>query len=578
MAKREIIHIENLHKMYGNKEIFHEANASILENNIYGVIGANGAGKSTLFKIILGKEEQDDGVINLANFAKIGFIPQEDPFIEGDSVLDFLLRWTKVPDWEIKKQVNQFQIQDLVDKEVLSLSGGFRMRVKILSMILLNPNLILLDEPTNYLDLSTILLLENWIKSFKGTILLITHDREFIRQVSTAIMEVEQGQIKTFEGDLDTYLSKKELEREHNLKVNQNIDKKQAQLQSFVDRFGAKASKAKQAKSKEKNIERLEQEKSKVYVSNTKVRMFIPKVFTKNGLALRVENLAIGYKNKVISDEINLDINRGEKIAVLGDNGQGKSTLLKTLAGYLEVLDGKFKWTDSLNVGYFGQHIEQELPYEVNIYDYFRQKIAFEITDEQVKSTLGSFLFKKEDWTKLIGVLSGGEKSRLNLASVFLGSYDVLILDEPTNHLDVDTVEIMARSLQEFNGTVIFVSHDRTFVNILANVIWEVRDGKFSKYPGKYNEYLYNLDQRLNIDHSEKVKEQNIEVKNVSKNKELQKEIYKVKKELQSIERKISKIKKEDILVNTNASLELMKQEEMWVRVANYLDELQSKI
>jgi len=186
--------------------------------------------------------------------------------------------------------------------------------------------------------------------------------------------------------------------------------------------------------------------------------------------------------------------------------------------------------------------------------------------------------FDKVTQQKKTKEFSGGWRMRIALARALFICTTFLILDEPTNHLDVDTVEIMARSLQEFNGTVIFVSHDRTFVNILANVIWEVRDGKFSKYPGKYNEYLYNLDQRLNIDHSEKVKEQNIEVKNVSKNKELQKEIYKVKKELQSIERKISKIKKEDILVNTNASLELMKQEEMWVRVANYLDELQSKI
>ncbi len=583
MPQREAIHINNLDKAYGVKEIFSQASASILEGEIYGVIGRNGAGKSTLFRILLGQEELDLGEIELAPWVKIGHIPQEDPFVPGESIQAFLERWTGVPEWDIAKQAGQFELQDRLDEEVMSLSGGYRMRVKLLSMILMSPNMILLDEPTNYLDLSTILLLERWIQNYSGTVLLITHDREFIRRVSTSIMEIDHGQIETFPGDIDSYLERKELLKDQARRQNQNIEKKQQQLQEFVDRFGAKASKAKQAKSKQKQIARMDADKQSMAAPSTNVRMFIPPVFHKNSPALNVSGLAIGYPEATIAQNIRLEVNRGDKIAVLGDNGQGKSTLIKTLAGFLPPIEGEVSWTHTLRVGYFGQHMEEELPYDMTVYEYFRAKVPANITDEQVKATLGSFLFSEGDWQKTIEVLSGGEKSRLNLAQVFLGGYDILLLDEPTNHLDVETVEIMAASLADFVGTVLFVSHDRTFVNSLAKGIWLVGDGTVQKYPGTYQEYVWSLEQGFLASEKKRAQSTVDTVDSIStsqkspdEQKQRQRDLFQAKKEMKKIERKIRDLKEDVRLGDIQAQAKLFEQEELWVKVAEHIDWLEN--
>ncbi len=581
MPKREAIHIGNLTKHYGLKEIFQGASASVLEGQVYGVIGRNGAGKSTLFRIILDQEEADDGGIDIAPWVQLGYIPQEDPFLEGESVMEFLERWTHVPSWDIAKQAHHFELADRLDVEVLSLSGGYRMRVKLLAMILANPNVILLDEPTNYLDLSTILLLERWIRDFSGTVLLITHDREFLRRVATATIEVDQGAIITYQGTIDEYLEYKQEQLEFAMATNEALGRKQAQLQRFVDRFGAKSSLASLAKSKEKQIARMESAKHTIYVPDSTVRMYIPPVFHKNGMALEVEKLMIGYPHHSVAGNISLDLPRGAKVAILGDNGQGKSTLAKTLAGFLEPLGGEYKWAQKLRIGYFGQHMEEELPYDQEVYDYFRAQVSYDISDEHVKATLGSFLFQEADWTKPIAVLSGGEKSRLNLANVFLGGYDVLILDEPTNHLDVETVEIMARSLKDFVGTVLIVSHDRTFVNLLADTIWEVDNGSVRKYPGTYQEYVWSLEQRQAPQKSETKQQDTAQQSNSqeeSPEKQLQRELYDTKKQLQKIERKIADLKDDVRLGSVEAQLELFQQEELWIKVAEHAEWLESQI
>ncbi len=578
MAKKELIRIYNLEKHYGLKVIFNTANCSIHEGEIYGVLGRNGAGKSTLFRIILDLEEPDDGSITLDKTVRIGYIAQEDDFDFTQTGLEYLLKVTKAQDWEIIKQALEFDMpKEKLELPIGDISGGYRMRLKLIKMLMAKPNLILLDEPTNYLDLSTILLFENWLLSYKGTVLLITHDREFLRRVMTSTIEVDQGQVTLYPGNVDEYFEYKQTVQNQIIRTNANIEKKQAQLQEFIDRFGAKASKAAQAKSKQKHIERLSQEKKTIYTPSSKIRMHLPFIAKSSGMGLDVSNIKIGYGNTKIAEGQNLYVERGQKVAVLGDNGQGKSTLLKTLAGETQALSGEFKFGNGLKVGYFAQSVEFDTQNQLTVYDYLRKVADINISDDDVKKTLGSFLFSKNEHDKPLTVLSGGEKARLRLAAVFLEGYDVLILDEPTNHLDMETVEIMGSSLSEWGGTLIFVSHDRSFVNNLATIIWQVKDGNITKYNGKYEEYVWSLKQHTDIAQSQNNEQIKQEVTQYYGDEKTRKrELYQARKELNKIDKKIADLKEDVRLGIAESSQKLATQEALWVKVMDLIEHLES--
>jgi ATP-binding cassette subfamily F protein 3 len=578
MAKKELIRIYNLEKHYGLKVIFNTATTSIHEGEIYGVLGRNGAGKSTLFRMILGLEEPDDGSITLDKSTRIGYIAQEDEFDLEQTGINYLIETTQSQDWEIFKQALEFDMpKEKLELPIGDISGGYRMRLKLIRMLMAKPNLILLDEPTNYLDLSTILLLEHWLISFKGTVLLITHDREFLRRVMTSTIEVDQGQIALYPGNVDEYFEYKQTVQNQIIRTNANIEKKQAQLQEFIDRFGAKASKAAQAKSKQKHIERLSQEKKSIYTPSSKVRMHLPFIAKSSGMGLDIPRISIGYDKTIIAEGQNLYVERGQKIAVLGDNGQGKSTLLKTLSGELPLLNGEFKFGNGLKIGYFAQSVEFDTQNQSTIYDYLRKVADISISDDDVKKTLGSFLFSKAEHDKPLTVLSGGEKARLRLAAVFLEGYDVLILDEPTNHLDMETVEIMGSSLAEWGGTLIFVSHDRSFVNNLATMIWQVKEGAITKYNGNYEEYVWSLQH-----HADQTKEQNTEAitQTVSTyegdEKTRKRELYQARKELNKIDKKIADLKEDVRLGIAESPQKLATQEALWVKVMDLIEHLES--
>lgn len=578
MLKKELIRIYNLEKNYGLKVIFNTASCSIHEGEIYGVLGRNGAGKSTLFRMVLGLEEPDDGSITLDKTARIGYIAQEDNFDLSQTGLDYLLSTTKAQDWEIIKQALEFDMpKEKLELPINDISGGYRMRLKLIKMLMAKPNLILLDEPTNYLDLSTILLLENWLLSFKGTVLLITHDREFLRRVMTSTIEVDQGQITLYPGNIDAYFEYKQMLQNQIVRTNANIEKKQAQLQEFINRFGAKATKAAQAKSKQKHIERLEQEKKDIYIPNSKIRMHLPYIAKSSGMGLDVSNINIGYGKTKIAVGQNLYVERGQKVAVLGDNGQGKSTLLKTLSGEIKALSGEFKFGNGLKVGYFAQSVEFDTQDQATVYNYLRKVADIEISDDDVKKTLGSFLFSKTEHDKSLTVLSGGEKARLRLAAVFLEGYDVLILDEPTNHLDMETVEIMGSSLAEWGGTLIFVSHDRSFVNNLATIIWQVKDGNITKYNGNYEEYVWSLKQHTEITQAQNTEQIKQEIPQYNgDDKTRKRELYQARKELNKIDKKIAALK-EDVRLGVPEAVEkLAKEEALWVKVMDLIEHLEN--
>ncbi len=380
-----------------------------------------------------------------------------------------------------------------------------------------------------------------------------------------------------FPGNVDNYLEYKQTIQNQIIRTNANIEKKQAQLQEFINRFGAKATKASQAKSKQKHIERLEQEKKSIYIPNSKIRMNLPNIAKSSGMGLDVSTITIGYGTTKIAGGQNLYVERGQKVAVLGDNGQGKSTLLKTLSGELQSLSGQFKFGNGLRVGYFAQSVEFDTQDQATVYDYLRKVADINISDDDVKKTLGSFLFSKTEHDKSLTVLSGGEKARLRLAAVFLEGYDVLILDEPTNHLDMETVEIMGSSLSEWNGTLIFVSHDRSFVNNLATIIWQVKDGNITKYNGNYEEYVWSLKQHTEITQAQNTQQIQQETKQYTgDDKTRKRELYQAKKELSKIDKRIANLKEDVRLGIPEATEKLAKEEALWVKVMDLIEHLES--
>lgn len=573
MANKLLLQARGLSKHYGEKVIFDDANVSINERMKIGVIGRNGAGKSTFFKMLTGDEEPDTGELLHMPDLRLGYIPQVDPFTPDETVRGFLMRYTGREDWECDKMAGQFQLKGkMLENPIGDLSGGYQMRVKLTSTLLFEPNLLLLDEPTNYLDLSTLILLENFLKTFRGGFLCITHDREFLKKTCNSTMEVEHGQIVLHNEPLEAYLEFKKERQALAESINTNIDLKQKQLRVFINRFGAKASMAKSAQSKAKQIERLEKERVQVAADLATVRMKIPSSPARAGIGLTLDQLSIGYPEKTIAQGIQLDVEKGKKVAILGDNGQGKSTLLKTLAGTLDPIDGIVKWSSELKIAYYAQHVHLALDPEETVHEYLQRTASKGVEDATIYMMMGNFLFKKNDQKKQVKVMSGGEKARLCLAGMFLSESDVLLLDEPTNHLDYQTVEAMGAALKEFNGTVFVVSHDRTFVGLLASEIWEVQSGQVKRVMGDYESYVWQKEQEaqklMNISTASATKADD---KPTGKqlDKAARKQLFKLQKDLKKITRKIENLKESGD--NPEA---LAEAETKWLELTEKIDSL----
>lgn len=493
---KTLLQLINIHKEYGAQIIFNGANLTIAENQKIGVIGRNGAGKSTLCKLITGHETLDRGTIQKCSGFRLAYLEQHDPYGLSETVIDFLMRYTEKEAWQCGKVAASFQLtNEMLDAEIGTLPGGFRTRVKLASMLLRDPTFLILDEPSNYLDLKTLILLEEFLRDFRGGFLIVSHDREFLIKTCVETLEIENGLCNLYPGTVKEYLLFKEEESRLIDCHNKNVIAKKKQLQIFIDRFGAKASKATQARSMKKKMEKLETIDADHPLGN--VRLRIPNVERKNLPAFRSDDLAVGYPNHLVASKINIEFNQGAHIAVLGDNGQGKTTFMRTIARDLEAKSGNYKWGHNLKVGYYAQHVFTSLDPRNDCFTYLVSKAENFVTEQEILNLAGSFLFKGDDVYKKVSVLSGGEKARLCLAGLLLSKSDVLLLDEPTNHLDFETVEALGRSLKTFNGTILFISHDRTFVNMLATEIIEVKDGAVLRYPGNYEEYVYSMEMRL---------------------------------------------------------------------------------
>lgn len=489
-----LLTIEKLRKAFGPHVIFDEADLHINAKQKIGVIGRNGAGKSTLFKMIVGEDEQDSGEVTVHTDTRLGYLEQHDT-VSDLPVQQFLEEVSGKESWQCAKIAGMFDIKhEMLEMPVSSLSGGYQMRIKLSAMLLKDPNLFLLDEPTNYLDVHTQLLLERFLQSYTGAFLIISHDREFLERTCEQTLDVEGGKMFLYPGPVTEYLEFKEAQAVYAQKFNEKVDRERKHLQTFVDRFRYKASKAAQAQSKMKAISRL---KTVDIASPLKVvRISIPGKDTRKGQVLRVKNMSIGYGDKVVASEITVDANRGDHVAIIGDNGQGKTTFLKTLADELPPLAGSGSWAADTSIAYYAQHVPSSMNPLLSAWEYLRA-MAPRVDNEDVMRMAGNFLFTKESLLKKISVLSGGERARLCLAGILLSESQVLILDEPTNHLDFETVEALEQALEAFQGTVFFVSHNRAFVNSLATAIFEVGGGKVQRFNGTYDEYVWKLEQSL---------------------------------------------------------------------------------
>lgn len=538
------LQINHLCKSFGPRVILDNVTLSIGDKQKIGVIGRNGAGKSTLFRIIVGDDEKDSGEILVHDGTKIGYLTQHDPYEGDETVLGFLMRTSNKEEWQCAAMAGKFQIKnEMFKKQIQALPGGYQMRVKLTSMLLQDPNLLLLDEPTNYLDLSTLLLLEQFLKNYRGSFLLISHDREFLKNTCSSTLEVEQGQTFFYPGDIEAYLAHKEAQADLAARYNKKIEREKEHLQSFVDRFRYKASKASQAQSKLKQIAKLKTIDILNPLRASRIR--IPEIEERKGIALSTHEMSIGYAEKIISQNISLDISRGEHVAIVGDNGSGKTTFLKTIAGELAPLSGTFRFGPHIKVGYYAQHVPQMLKNQDTVQGYLGAVASPEVKTERILEVAGNFLFQGDDLNKSISMLSGGEKARLCLAGLLLQKNHVLLLDEPTNHLDFETVEVLGESLKETKCTVLFISHNRTFVNLLATSIIEVKDGRVRRYHHNYEEYVYHLEQNLQVERGVN-KEPEEEVKSSGEaRKALHQQIKKEKKALQEIELEIMDLEKE---------------------------------
>ncbi len=529
-----MLSITDLSLQYGSKHIFRNVSAQVYDSDRIGLAGVNGTGKSTLLKIICGQQETDPGVVTRASWFTVAYLPQEitidlgsrtlfdeaerafdevlnhqqeldeigktleglaegdpqlEPLLDRQGELQHLLEGHDV--FRIRSEIERilfglgFSKEDL-DRPVADFSGGWIMRLLLAKLLLKKPSLLLLDEPTNHLDLDSLTWMEDFLAQYPGAMVIISHDRSFLDRVTTKTWELSLGRLTTYKGNYSHYLVEKEQRMELERAAYENQQAMIKQTERFITRFRAKSTKAKQVQSRAKQLEKLE----RIELSETErtIHFSFPPAASSGRDVLQLQGVNKEFDGKKVFKDVSFDLQRGDKLAVVGVNGAGKTTLLKIMAG-LEPATGKIRQGHNVILTYFGQHQAQELSGELTVLDTVYHA-AQDMTITQVRSLLGAFLFTGDEVEKKVQVLSGGEKSRVALAKMLIKPANLMLLDEPTNHLDITSQEVLQEAMRQYEGTIIVVSHNRFFVNSFVNKVLEIKDGKATMYLGNIDDYL----------------------------------------------------------------------------------------
>ena len=536
-----LFQIRNAFKAYGDQVLLDNAEATITDDAKIGFVGRNGAGKSTLLKILLGEEELDAGEVIRHPRLRVGYLRQHDPFQDGESAMDFLMRDSEQPDWKCGEVAGQFELKgDYLFGPVKSLSGGWQTRVKLAALLLHEPNLLLLDEPTNFLDLRTQILLEHFLQNFKQACLMVSHDRTFLAKTCQHTLDLSAGKLTMYPGKIGKFLEFQNERNQQAIRENAATAAKQKQLEKFINKNRANANTASQARSKQKQLDRLKL--NEVATQQATAYIQAPVVAPKQGTAVRCEGMAIGYPDHEVANDIQLEIEHQQRVAIVGDNGQGKTTLLRTLVGSLDPKAGSLRWGHNIKIGTYAQHVYTSLDPTDTVLEYLEYQAMPGTTDQQVLAVAGSLLFRDDHVHKKVKVLSGGERARLCMAGLLLGDYNVLVLDEPGNHLDVETVEALAEALLIYKGTVIFTSHDRHFMGRVATTVVEVRDGSARDYMNDYATYLVSINDEIEQGNRGASSQTGSKTNKKEKGAVSQNEQRALRKKVKAIERKIASL------------------------------------
>ncbi len=636
-----MLSVQGLGLHHSGNYLFRDVNFTIKKVDKIGLVGKNGAGKSTLLKMISGDINFYEGNIVPDGNITIGFLKQDLDFVKGRTVWNETLQaFEQINAWkkeleEVNHQLatrtdyesdayhdlihkmtdlndylhhhDAYNLEGDIEKVLLGLgfkaadfhrltdefSGGWRMRIELAKLLLQNNDLLLLDEPTNHLDMESIIWLENFLKDYNGAIVLVSHDKQFMTSVCNRTFDINNKKVDDYKANYTKYLELRKDRKEKLIQAKKNQDTEIKQMEDNINRFRASASKASFAQSLIKKLEKIERiEVENEDVSKFNIR-FVQSVVP-GKVIFEAQNLGKKYGNHQVFDHVDFFVQRGDRIALLGQNGQGKTTLAKILAGEIKDYSGEWNLGHNVNIGYFAQNQEEVLSPEKTVLQE-AEDAATEETRTKVRDLLGNFLFSGEDVTKKTKVLSGGERNRLALCKLLLRPFNTLIMDEPTNHLDIQSKEIIKLALQKFEGTIIVISHDREFLQGLCDKIFEFRDGSMKEFLGNINEYLEyrqkeslreisaeksKLSQEAEIKAEEKKEAATSEAKSqqnanafVSKEqKNLQNKLKKIEEKIADYEKEIAQL--ESIFAKSNPSdAELKKYQDLQDELAATMQE-----
>ncbi|WP_210150802.1 ABC-F family ATP-binding cassette domain-containing protein [Chryseobacterium scophthalmum] len=587
-----MLSVQGLGLHHSGNYLFQNVNFTIKKDDKIGLVGKNGAGKSTLLKMLSGEITFYEGNVVPEGNITIGFLKQDLDFVKGrtvwnetmqafeqinawkeeleeinhqltvrtdyesDSYTDLINRMTDLND--LLMHHDAYNLEGDIEKVLFGLgfkaddfqkitdefSGGWRMRIELAKLLLQKNDLMLLDEPTNHLDMESIIWLENFLKDYPGGIVLVSHDKQFMTAVCNRTFDVNNRKVDDYKANYSKYLIMREDRREKLIQAKKNQDAEIKQMEDNINKFRASATKASFAQSLIKKLDKIERiEVDNEDVSKFNIRFVQSQVPGK--VIFEAENLGKSYGEKQIFDDVDFIVQRGDRIALLGQNGQGKTTLAKILAGDIKDYSGSWNLGHNVNIGYFAQNQEEVLTPNKTVQEEAEDS-ATEETRPRVRDLLGSFLFQGEAVNKKTKVLSGGERNRLALCKLLLRPFNTLIMDEPTNHLDIQSKEIIKLALQKFEGTLIVISHDREFLQGLCDKIYEFRDGKMKEFLGDINEYLeFRQKESIREISAEKAKlhgdEPKVEVKKVEEKPAVSQTTI-VSKEQKSIQNKLKKV------------------------------------